>query len=187
MFGIIIAIVVVVFIIGLVVWLISMYNKFVSMRNGVEEAFSTMDVYLKKRYDLIPNLVSTVKGYAKHEKETLENVIKARNMAMNSQTSEEKVANENVLSGALKTLFAVAENYPELKADSQFLSLQSTLNSIETDIASSRKYYNGNVKTYNIKVEAFPSNIVAKWFKFAKKPLYEVDNNEERKNVKVEF
>lgn len=187
MVGIIIAIVIVVIIIGLVLWLISMYNTFIKMRNNVEEAYSTMDVYLKKRYDLIPNLVSTVKGYAKHEKETLENVIKARNMAMNSKSSDEKVVNENVLSGALKTLFAVAESYPELKADSQFLNLQASLSSIENDIASSRKYYNGNVKVYNVKIEAFPSNIVAKIFKFVKKTLFEVESAEERKNVKVEF
>ena len=108
-------------------WFVSSYNSFVRRRNNVEEAFSTMDVYLKKRYDLIPNLVATVKGYAKHEKETLENVISARNMAMTSKTPEEKVANENALQGTLKSLFAIAENYPDLKADKQFNNLQDSL------------------------------------------------------------
>ena len=174
-------------IIALVIWLISTYNTFVKMRNNVEEGFSTMDVYMKKRYDLIPNLVETVKGYAKHENDTLEKVMTARYGAMNSATVEQRLDNENVLQGALKSLFAVAENYPNLKADQNFQDLQNTLKTLEEEIANSRKYYNGTVKVYNTKREMFPSNIVAKWFKFDKKPLFEVDSAEERKTVKVSF
>lgn len=179
--------VVLITIIALVIWLISTYNTFVKMRNNVEEGFSTMDVYMKKRYDLIPNLVETVKGYAKHENDTLEKVMAARYGAMNSATVEQRLDNENVLQGALKSLFAVAENYPNLKADQNFQDLQNTLKTLEEEIANSRKYYNGTVKVYNTKREMFPSNIVAKWFKFDKKPLFEVDSAEERKTVKVSF
>jgi LemA protein len=174
-------------IIMLVIWFIATYNRFVSLKNGIDEAFSTMDVYLKKRYDLIPNLVSTVKGYAKHEKETLEKVITARNMAMSSKNVEEKVANENALTGTLKTLFALSESYPELKADKNFIDLQNSLKSIENEIASSRKYYNGVVKMYNTKREKFPSNIISNLFKFEKRSLFEIENKSERENVKVEF
>ena len=174
-------------VLGVVAWGISTYNNFIAMRNNAEEAFSTMDVYLKKRYDLIPNFVETVKGYAKHEKETLEKVMEARYSAMNSSTVEQKIDNENVLQGALKSLFAVAENYPQLQANENFRDLQNSLKSLEEEIANSRKYYNGTVNLYNTKRETFPSNIIAKWFKFTKKPLYEVDDAEERKNVKVSF
>ena len=174
-------------VVGIVAWIISTYNKFIAMRNNVEEAFSTMDVQLKKRYDLIPNFVETVKGYAKHEKETLEKVMEARYSAMNSASIEQKIDNENVLQGALKSLFAVAENYPDLQANENFRDLQNSLKSLEEEIANSRKYYNGTVNLYNTKRETFPANLIAKWFKFTKKPLYEVDNAEERKNVKVSF
>lgn len=169
------------------IWLVSTYNNFVRMKNSIEEAFSTMDVYLKKRFDLIPNFVETVKGYAKHEKETLEKVIAARNACAVPGNLEDKMANEANLSSVLKQLAVVIEKYPELKADKNFVDLQNTLKQLENEIASSRKYYNGVVKQYNTKREVFASNIVAKWFKFEKKPLYEVDSAEERKNVKVEF
>ena len=185
--GLVVGGIVLITIIALVIWLISTYNTFVKMRNNVEEGFSTMDVYMKKRYDLIPNLVETVKGYAKHENDTLEKVMAARYGAMNSATVEQRLDNENVLQGALKSLFAVAENYPNLKADQNFQDLQNTLKTLEEEIANSRKYYNGTVKVYNTKREMFPSNIVAKWFKFDKKPLFEVDSAEERKTVKVSF
>lgn len=185
--GGIIGIVIGVLVLILIFWFIGTYNGFISLRNNADEAFSTMDVYLKKRYDLIPNLVETVKGYASHEKDTLEKVMNARNNAMNSTNPEQKIRNENVLSGALKSLFAVAENYPDLKANQNFLELQQTLQTIESEIANSRKYYNGCVKVYNVKREQFPSNIVSNMFHFEKKPLYEVDNAEERKNVKVSF
>ena len=123
-------------------YVMATYNGFINLRNSVEEAFSTMDVYLKKRYDLIPNLVETVKHYAIHEKETLEKVISARTMAMGSQSIDERVQNENMLSGTLKSLFAVSESYPDLKADTSFLNLQNQLSSIENEISQARKYYN---------------------------------------------
>lgn len=179
--GLIIAVVVVAVIV------IGMYNSFIKLKNNCEEAFSTMDVYLKKRYDLIPNLVETVKGYAAHEKETLEKVIAARNMAQGAGTMEEKLAGENMLAGSLKSLFAVAEGYPDLKANTNFLDLQNQLKTVEEDIANSRKYYNGVVKQFNTKCEMFPSNIIASIFKFEKKPMFEVEAPEERQNVKVSF
>lgn len=163
------------------------YNKLVKMRIQVDEAFSTMDVYLKKRYDLIPNIVATVKGYAKHEKDTLEAVISARNLAMTSTDPNQKIQANNQLSSTLKSLFALSESYPELQANANFLSLQNDLKAIEAEIANSRKYYNAVVRDYNTKRQSFPSNIIAKWFKFEKRELYEIDDVKERKNVKVEF
>ena len=171
----------------IIVWVIASYNGFVRLKNSIEEAFSTMDVYLKKRYDLIPNLVETVKGYASHEKETLERVIAARNMAASATTMEGRVEGENMLSGTLKSLFAVAEAYPDLKANANFLELQGELRRIEDEIANSRKYYNAVVKSYNTKREVFPSVIIAGLFHFGKKPLFEVSAAEERENVKVQF
>lgn len=172
---------------AVILWLASSYNSFIKLRNQAEEAFSTMDVYLKKRYDLIPNVVETVKGYAKHESETLEKVISARNQAAGAATAEDRIKSDNALSGSLKSLFAIAESYPDLKANANFASLQNELSQIEDEIANSRKYYNGVIKTYNTKVEMFPGNIVASIFGFARKPLYEVDNEAERANVKVQF
>lgn len=173
-----------VLIFGLWVWI--GYNKFVKLRNDVDESYSTMDVYYKKRYDLIPNLVNTVKGYAKHEKETLENVMAARYNAMNATLSN-RAQEENALSSTLKSLFKLTENYPDLKADKNFMSLMNTLQSVEDEIVSARKYYNGCVKMLNTKCETFPSLILAKWFKIKKRPLFEVEDAVERKNVKVEF
>lgn len=169
------------------IWIAVSYNGFVKLKNSVEEAFSTMDVFLKKRYDLIPNLVETVKGYAAHESGTLEKVVQARNMVQNAGSMEDKVTNEGVLSGALKTLFAVAESYPDLKANQNFIDLQNQLHKIEEDIANARKFYNAIVKMLNIKVESFPSNLIAKMFHFTRKPMFEVESEEERQNVKVEF
>ena len=183
----IIVTIIVVIIVILVVDTIAMYNSFIKLRNNCEEAFSTMDVYMKKRFDLIPNLVETVKGYAAHEKETLQNVIAARNNLQNASTPEEKLAGENALQGTLKTLFAVAEAYPDLKANTNFLDLQNQLQSVENDIANSRKYYNAVVKQFNTKCEMFPSNIIASMFHFERKPMFEVDSAEERKNVEVKF
>ncbi len=177
----------IVIVVILAIVVISMYNGFIKLKNNCEEAFATMDVYLKKRYDLIPNLVETVKGYASHEKETLAQVIEARNMAQGATTVEEKLAGENQLQGTLKTLFAVAESYPDLKANTNFLDLQNQLKAVEEDIANSRKYYNAVVKQFNIKCESFPSNLIAGIFHFDKKPMFEVDAEEERKNVKVSF
>ncbi|MGI6256455.1 MAG: LemA family protein [Anaerovoracaceae bacterium] len=181
------AIVVIAIIVIVVLALVGMYNGFVKLKNNVEEAFATMDVYLKKRFDLIPNLVQTVKGYAAHESETLDKVVRARSMIQNSSSQEERLDNENFLSGTLRSLFAVSEAYPDLKANENFLDLSGQLKRVEEDIANSRKYYNAVVKMYNTKREVFPSNIIAGMFHFDKKPLYEVGSQEERENVKVEF
>ena len=172
-------------IIGLWIW--ATYNAFVRLKNNVDESYSTMDVYMKKRYDLIPNLVETVKGYAKHEEKTLEGVMQARYSCMSANNIEEKAKCENMLSGTLKSLFAVTENYPNLKADQNFIDLQNSLKTLEEEIATSRKYYNGCVKTYNVKREVFPSNIIAKWFKFEKRELFEIVEEEERNAPKVSF
>ena len=171
----------------LVLWLVSSYNGFVRLRNKSEEAFSAMDVSLKKRYDLIPNFVETVKGYAKHEQDTLQAVINARNMAMNANSPEQKIANDNALSGTLKSLFALTESYPDLKANQNFLSLQNQLSRIEEEIAGSRRYYNGVVNKYNTKTEMFPEKIIETILGFKRKPLYEVNSEAERENVKVSF
>ena len=144
------------------------YNGLVKTKNQAEEAFSTMDVYMKKRYDLIPNLVETVKGYASHESQTLEKVTAARNAAMTASSIDEKLKNENALTGTLKSLFAVAESYPDLKANTNFMDLQRQLQTIEEDIANSRKYYNASVKNLNNKIEMFPSSIIAGMFHFEK-------------------
>lgn len=162
------------------------YNGFVRIRNQADEAFSTMDVYLKKRFDLIPNLVETVKGYAAHESTTLENVIRARNMAIYSRDLNERQHSENMLSGTLKSLFAVSENYPELKADRGFQNLQMQLQQIEGDIAQSRKYYNAVVKAYNTKVEIFPLSLIAALLGFSKYPFFMADNYE-RQSINVHF
>ena len=175
-------IVVIVIVAILVIWFIAMYNGFVKIKNRVDEAFATIDVYLKKRYDLIPNLVETVKGYG-----TLEKVVQARNMAQSARSDQEKIAADNMLSGTLKSLFAVAEGYPDLKANTNFIDLQNQLKAIEEDIANARKYYNAVVREFNTKREVFPSNIIAGMFGFKARPLYEVETAEERQNVKVQF
>lgn len=171
----------------LIIWFVASYNGFITLKNKVEEAFSTMDVYLKKRYDLVPNLVETVKGYAAHESKTLGDVVAARAGAMGAKTIDDKIANENIFRETLKTLFAVAENYPDLKANQNFLDLQSQLQRLEDEIASSRKYYNAVVKEYNTKTEKFPSNIIAGIFRFERKPMFEVSDANQRENVQVKF
>ena len=178
---IIIVVAVILLAIIIVAWFISTMNSMIRLKNNVEEGWSTIDVYLKKRYDLIPNLVETVKGYAKHESETLENVIKARNMAINASGVEAKAQAENALSGTLKSLFALSEAYPTLKADTQFLELQRQLQSLEVEISQARKYYNGVTKTYNNKIMVFPSSIVAKMKNFTKQAYFEIDHAQRRK------
>lgn len=173
-------------IIFIAVW-ISLRNKLFRLKNQVEEAWSTTDVQLKKRYDLIPNLVETVKGYAKHESGTLEAVIKARNIAISAKTTDEKINAENALSGTLKSLFKLKEAYPELKANQNFIDLQNQLRNIEDEIASARRYYNAVVREFNTRLEIFPSNIVARRMRFEKQKYFELDSEEERKNVKVQF
>ena len=182
---ILIVLIIVLVIIG--IWFAASYNGFISLRNRVEEAFATMDVFLKKRYDLIPNIVETVKGYASHESETLTKVVQARNMASGASTIEDKQRLEGDFANTLKSLFAVVENYPNLKADAQFINLQDQLSGLEGEIANARKYYNAIVKTFNTMVQSFPSNILAGMFGFAIKPYFEVDDASERKNVKVDF
>ena len=160
--GIVVAVIVVLLVIIVGASVVGTYNKFLKMRNACEEAWSTIDVYLKKRYDLIPNLVETVKGYAKHESETLEKVIAARNAAMTATDTRGRIEAENALSGTLKSLFALSEAYPQLQANTNFLDLQNQLKQIETELANARKFYNANVKQINTKMQTFPSNIVAK-------------------------
>lgn len=181
----ILIVLVIVVVIGL--FFASTYNKFVNLRNRVEEGFSTMDVFMMKRYDLIPNLVETVKGYASHERETLDRVIQARNTAVNATSPEDKMQAEGEVSGVLSRLFALSEAYPDLKANVQFLDLQSQLKLIEDDIAQSRKFYNGTARVYNTAIETFPGNIIANIFKFGRKSLFEVENANQRQNVKVQF
>lgn len=185
----IVLLVIIAVIVIVIIWAISTKNGLVAASNQVDEAFSTMDVYLKKRYDLIPNLVATVKGYANHEKETLEQVVAARNTAAGTSSSDldAKFKNENQLNGAIRNLFAVAEAYPDLKANENFIDLQQQLQSIENDIANSRKYYNGSVKQYNNKIEMFPSSLIALASGYTRKPFYEIDSTEERQNVQVSF
>ena len=173
-------------IIFIAVW-ISLRNKLFRLKNQVEEAWSTIDVQLKKRYDLIPNLDETVKGYAKHESGTLEAVIKARNIAISAKTTDEKINAENALSGTLKSLFKLKEAYPELKANQNFIDLQNQLRNIEDEIASARRYYNAVVREFNTRLEIFPSNIVARRIRLEKQKYFELDSEEERKNVKVQF
>lgn len=172
-------------IIFIAVW-ISLNNKLLRLKNQVEEAWSTIDVQLKKRYDLIPNLVETVKGYAKHESGTLEAVIKARNAAMTA-TRDTKVEAENALSGTLKSLFKLQEAYPQLKANQNFMDLQKQLRDVEDEISSARRYYNAVVREFNTRIEVFPSNIVARRKRLEKQKYFELDSEEERKNVKVQF
>ena len=188
--GIIVGVIVLILVIAIISWYINTRNDFVRLKNRVEEGMSTIDVYLKKRFDLIPNLVETVKGYAKHESETLEKVVAARNLSMGAKTAEEKMAAANGLSSSLRTLFtAVSESYPELKANTNFIDLQQQLKLIEGELESSRRYYNGVVKSFNTKLELFPANIVGKRMgeEYTKKPYFELDSAEERKNVKVSF
>ena len=168
----------------LVIYVLVTYNGFVRIKNRVEEAFSTMDVYLKKRWDLIPNIVETVKGYAKHEKSTLSEVIKLRNGVYDDMSSDEKIKANQELSKGITKIMALAEQYPDLKANENFKDLSAQLTKIEDEIANSRKYYNGTVREFNDKVQMFPSNVVAMIFGYKAKTMFEA-NEEERKNVKV--
>ena len=175
----------------IVLWLIGAYNSFIVLKNRVTEAWSDIEVQMKRRYELIPNLVETVKGYAKHESGTLEKVIQARNMAMNCNRSDmESVAkNENALSSTLKSIFALSESYPDLKANTNFLKLQEELTDTEDKIQAARRFYNSNVMKMNTKVEMFPSNVVAGVFGFKQAKFFELggDEQEARKPVAVKF
>lgn len=166
---------------------VSIYNRLVKLRNLVQEAWSSIDVMLKKRHDLIPNLVETVKGYATHERETLENVTQARNQAVSASSVEGKEIAEKNLNQAMMNLFAVAEQYPDLKANTNFQQLQAELTSLESDIEKSRRYYNGTVRDQNNLIETFPSNIIANMYKFEKSKFFELDNIAEREVPSVKF
>ena len=168
------------------VWFISVYNGLIRLKNRVDEAWSDIEVQLKRRYDLIPNLVSTVKGYAAHEDKVFEKVTEARSRAMSAGTAHDKAQAENMLSQTLKSLFAVAEAYPELKANQNFLELQRELTDTEDKIQASRRFYNGNVRDFNTKLEIFPNNIVAGMLNFQKREFFDMDEKE-KENVKVEF
>lgn len=171
-------------------WLVATYNGLVKMRNRVKEAWSDIDVQLKRRYNLIPNLVEAVKGYAGHEKKVFTDVTEARTKAMAAQKSgnpAETAKAENMLAGTLKTLFAVSENYPELKANQNFLSLQEELSDTENKIQASRRFYNGNVRDFNTKQEQFPTNLIASMFGFKPAEFFEIEEEEEKKVPKVDF
>lgn len=168
----------------LVIYLIVQYNDFVKTNNIVKEAFSTMDVYLKKRWDLIPNLVEVVKGYAKHEKETFNQITSLRTNSYDSMPMDKKINVNEKLGQGITKIMAIAENYPELKANENFAKLSANLTKIEDEIANSRKYYNGSVRELNNKIQMFPSNIIAGMFGFKQANMFEA-NAEERDNVKV--
>lgn len=178
--------VVVAIIVAIIFWLIFVFNSLIRLKNRTQEAFSDIDVQLKRRHDLIPNLVETVQGYAKHERELFENVTKARANAVNAKGVAEKGKAENMLSQTLKSIFAVAENYPDLKASQNFLKLQDELSDTENKIQASRRFYNGNARDFNIKIEVFPNNMVAGMLGFKKFEFFQAEVKE-RENVKVKF
>jgi len=172
----------------LVLWAVGAYNGLVRRRNHVDESWADIETELKRRYDLIPNLVETVKGYASHERDTLENVIKARNVAASPHSSPEQQAkDDNLLTGALRQLFAVAEAYPDLKANTNFLELQQELANTEDRIQRSRRFYNANVRDLNTRIEVFPSNIIAGMFGFEKREYFEIEDEAQREAPKVQF
>ncbi len=185
--GIAAAAVLLLIVIILVCWGIGARNNFVRLKNGCEEAFATIDVYLKKRYDLIPNLVETVKGYAKHESETLERVISARKTGIAASTPAEKVAADAAMTRAIVDVKRVAEQYPDLKANANFMDLSRQLGAIETQLADQRRYYNGRVKAFNTEKDIFPKSVIAGMMHLEKLPYFELDSDEERQNVKVKF
>lgn len=168
-------------------WLWMAYNGLVRLKNQTDEAWSDIDVQLKRRYDLIPNLVETVKGYATHEREAFENVTKARTAAMGATTPESKGQAENMLSGALKSVFALAEAYPDLKANQNFAKLQDELSDTENKIQASRRFYNGNVRDLNTRIESFPTNMFAKQLGFGKREFFALEDAAAKEPVKVQF
>ena len=185
--GIIAGAVIGLLLIVIVCWAIATRNKFVLLENQYEEAFHNIDIYLKKRYDLIPNLVETVKGYAKHEQETIQNVIEARARAQSASTPAEKIEANAQLTQTMRGFNMVIEQYPELKANTNFLDLQDQLKNIEYELANVRKYYNATIKLFNTKIRTFPASIIAGTMHLEKQPYFEIEDPEERKNVKVQF
>ncbi|MCX6751938.1 MAG: LemA family protein [Candidatus Nomurabacteria bacterium] len=180
---------IIIILVVLVLWAIFIYNGFVSLVNRAKEAWADIEVQLKRRYDLIPNLVNTVKGYATHESSAFENVTKARSAAMGAQgPTPEHAQAENMLTEALKSIFAISEAYPDLKANQNFLALQNELSDTENKIQAARRFYNGNVRDLNIKIESFPSNILATTFHFSKMEFFDLGDNDAAQNpVEVKF
>jgi LemA protein len=170
----------------LVLWLITTFNSLVKGKNRTDEAWADIEVQLKRRHDLIPNLIEIVKGYAIHERELFEKVTEARTRALSAKTIKEHTEAENVLSGTLKTLFAVAENYPDLKANQNFLELQRELIDTEDKIQAARRFYNSNVRDFNIKIQIFPNNLIAGWLKFKPREFFEIEETE-KQSIKVKF
>lgn len=171
----------------LILWLIVLYNSLVALKNHVDESWSDIDVQLKRRYDLIPNIVEAVKGYMRHEAQVLQKVTEARGAAMNAKTLAEQAEAENFLSQTLKSLFAVAENYPDLKASQNFLQLQDELSDTENKIQAARRFYNSNVRNYNIKIGQFPNNLLAKSLSFGIREYFELSSESERETPKVQL
>lgn len=179
---------VIVVVIGLAaLWLVGLFNRLVTLKNRVAEAWSDIDVQLKRRYDLIPNLIETVKGYATHEKELLEKVTQARSQAMNASSVEEKGQTENALTSTLKSLFAVSENYPDLKANQNFAKLQDELTDTENKVQAARRFYNSNVRDFNTAIEKFPGNMFAKIMNFSIKEFFTIEDETQKQNPQVKF
>lgn len=168
-------------------WVVVIYNGLIKLKVRTNEAWSDIDVQLKRRYDLIPNLINTVKGYATHERELFEKVTQARANAMNAQNPQAKAQAENMLTGALKSLFAVAENYPQLRASENFLELQRELSDTENKIQAARRFYNGNVRDLNTKIQVFPDSIIANMLRFEPREFFEIEEPKEKEAPKVEF
>ncbi len=187
-FGLSLGLIIIIALGVVLLWLIATYNSLVKLKNRTDESWSDIDVQLKRRHDLIPNLIETVKGYASHEKDTLEKVIQARNLAMSAQNQgpTQAAEAENMLTGALKSIFALSESYPDLKANQNFLQLQDELSDTENKIQAARRFYNGNVRDLNIKIETFPTNLFAQMLGFAKRVFFEA-NEAEKQNVEVKF
>lgn len=171
----------------LVVVIVGVYNNLVALKMRVKNAFSQIDTQLKRRFDLIPNLVETVKGYAKHESETLEKVIASRNSFSNATSIEDKANANNALTNSLKSIFALSESYPDLKANENFLNLQTELTSTEDKVSFARQFYNDTVQKYNTSIMTFPNNVIASMFKFSEEKFFETEKEEERDPVKVSF
>lgn len=171
----------------IIIWFIAVYNGLVRLKNRTDEAWSDIDVQLKRRYDLIPNLIETVKGYAAHEKELFLKVTEARAAAIGARSPEAKGQAENMLTSALKSLFAVAENYPNLRASENFGKLQDELSDTENKIQAARRFYNGNARDFNIKLQVFPDNIVAGILGYKPREFFEIENEAEKQNVKAQF
>lgn len=179
--------IIIIVLVAILLWVVGTFNILIRMRNRTKEAWADIDVQLKRRYDLIPNLVEIVKGYAVHEKQLFENVTEARTRAMGAQGIKDKAGAENMLSDTLKSLFAVSENYPDLKASTNFLELQKELTDAEDKIQAARRFYNSNVMELNTKIESFPSNAVASVFSFKQAELFEIAEPSQREPVKVNF